>query len=76
MQRKLNLTRVIWLRMEKTTGAKPHRMIFRSPLPKLHYYHNKLLQVNESKYLTNLQLNPYPNTQLDLFCSDSSTFDA
>ena len=24
------------------------------------------------KYLINLQLNPYPNTQLDLFCSDSS----
>ena len=23
---------------------------------------------------TNLQLNPYPNTQLDLFCSDSSPF--
>ena len=26
------------------------------------------------KYLTNLQMNPYPNTQLDLFCSDSSPF--
>ena len=23
---------------------------------------------------TNLQLNPYPNTQLDLFCSDNSSF--
>ena len=23
---------------------------------------------------TNLQLNPYPNTKLDLFCSDSSPF--
>ena len=51
-------------------------MIFRSPLLKLHYYHNKRLQIKESKYLTNLQLNPYPNTQLDLFCSDSSPFDA
>ena len=40
----------------------------------LHYYHNKRLQVKESKYLTNLQLNPYPNTQLNLFCSDSSPF--
>ena len=49
-------------------------MIFRSPLPKLHYYHNKRLQVKESQYLTNLQLNPYHNTQLDLFCSDSSPF--
>ena len=51
-------------------------MIFRSPFSKLHYYHNKQLQVKESKYLTNLQLNPYLNTQLDLFCSDSSLFDA
>ena len=49
-------------------------MIFRSPLLKLHYYHNKRVQVKESKYLTNLQLNPYPNTQLDLFCSDSFPF--
>ena len=49
-------------------------MIFRSPLPKLHYYHNKRLQERNPKYLTNLQLNPYPNTQLDLFCSDSSPF--
>ena len=40
-------------------------MIFKSPLPKLHYYHNKRLQVRNPKYLTNLQLNPYPNTQLD-----------
>ena len=24
---------------------------------------------------TNLQLNPYPNTQLDLFCSDNFSFD-
>ena len=23
---------------------------------------------------TNIQSNPYPNTQLDLFCSDSSSF--
>ena len=23
---------------------------------------------------TKLQLNPYPNTQLDLFCSESSSF--
>ena len=25
---------------------------------------------------TNLQLNPYPNTQLDLFCSDNLIFNA
>ena len=50
-------------------------MIFRSPLPKLYYYHNKRLQGIPST-LTNLQLNPYPNTQLDLFYNDSSPFDA
>ena len=27
-----------------------------------------------SVYYTNLQLNPYPNTQLDLFCSDNHSF--
>ena len=25
-------------------------------------------------FYTNLQLNPYPNTQLDLFCSDNLSF--
>ena len=49
-------------------------MIFRSPLPKLHYYHNKRLQAKNPKYLTNLQLNPYPNTQSDLFYSDNFLF--
>ena len=41
---------------------------------------NSLLsqQVVASKWIpvpyTNLQLNPYPNTQLDLFCSDNLSF--
>ena len=33
-----------------------------------------LSQLNLTEYLTNLQLNPYPNTQSDLFCSDSFPF--
>ena len=48
----------------KPTRQKPHRMIFRSPLPKFHYYHNKWLQVNESQYLIptyNWTLTPIPN---------------
>ena len=61
-----------------TNGEKPNDktlpVIFRSPLPKLHYYHKKRLYARNPKYLTNLQLNPYANTQLDLFCSDSSPF--
>ena len=65
---------VICLRMGKNLTAKIHRMIFRSPLLKVHYYHNKWLQVRNSKHLTNLQLNSYPNTQSNLFCSDSFPF--
>ena len=38
----------------KPTRQKPYRMIFRSPLPKFHYYHNKWLQVNESQYATSI----------------------
>ena len=51
MQQKLNLTRVIYLRMGKTTKAKPHQMNLRSPLPRIYYYQNKQLQVKESQYL-------------------------
>ena len=47
--------------------AKPHGVNLRSPLPIIHYYQNKRLQVKGiSIPNTNLQLNPYPNTQLDL----------
>ena len=35
----------------KPTRQKPHQVIFRSPLSKFHYYHNKRLQVKESQYL-------------------------
>ena len=60
MQRKLNLTRVIYLQMGKTTEAKPHWANLRSPLPRIHYYQNKRLLVKGiSVPNTNLQLNPY-----------------
>ena len=58
MQRKINNT-MICIRMGKNLTAK-------TPLGDF--------QVTTPKYLTNLQLNPYPNTQLDLFYSDSSPF--
>ena len=67
MQRKINLTQVICLRIEKTTEAKPNRVNLRSPLPRIHYYQNKRLQVKGiSVPNINLQLNLYLNTQLDL----------
>ena len=75
MQQKINLTYMICLRIGKTTEAKPHQVNLRSPLPRIHYYQNKWLQVKEiSVPNTNLQLNPYPNTQLDLQCSDHLSF--
>ena len=67
MQWKLNLTRVICLRIRKTIETKPHRVNLRSRLPKIHYYQNMHLQAKGiSVSNVNLQLNPYPNTQLDL----------
>ena len=47
MQQKINL-KVICLQIEKTTEAKPYRVNLRSPLPRIHYYQNKWLQVKES----------------------------
>ena len=57
----------------KPAWQKPHRVILRSPLPRIHYYHNKRLQVKESQYLIPAY-NLYPNTQLYLFCSDDLSF--
>ena len=64
MQRKINLTRVICLQMVKITEAKPHLVNLSL---RIHYYQNKWLQVKGILVPnTNLQLNHYPNTQLDL----------
>ena len=51
MQRKINLTWCFVYEWGKPTRQKPHRVIFKSPFPKFHYYHNKRLQVKESQYL-------------------------
>ena len=51
MQRKINLIRVICFRIGKSTWQKPHWVILRSPLLRIHYYHNKRLQVKKSQYL-------------------------
>ena len=63
---------VICLRMGKTNTAKTPPSDFKVITPE-----NLLIskQAITSKGIivpyTNLQLNPYPNTQLDLFCSDN-----
>ena len=64
MQRKRNLIQVICLQMGKTTEAKSHRVILRSPFLRIHYYQNKWLQVKESQYLIptySWTLTPIPN---------------
>ena len=66
---------MICLRMEKTYTAKTLLGAFKVTTPK-----NSLLsqQAVTGKGIsipyTNLQLNPYPNIQLDLFCSDNLSF--
>ena len=66
---------VICLRIEKTYTAKTPPGDFKVTTPE-----NSLLsqQVVTSKEIsipyTNLQLNPYPTTQLDLFCNDNLSF--
>ena len=66
---------VICLRMGKTYTAKTLSGDFKITIPE-----NPLLskQAVTSRGIsvpyTNLQLNPYPNTQLDLFCSDNLSF--
>ena len=66
---------MICLWMGKTTETKPHWVNLRSPLLRIHYYQNKRLQVKGIPIPnTNLQLNPYLNTQLDLWCSDNHSF--
>ena len=47
----IKLTQVICFRMGKTYTAKPHRVILKLPFLRIHYYHNKRLQVKESQYL-------------------------
>ena len=74
MQRKINNT-VICLRMGKTYTAKTSLGDFKVTTPEIPLL---LQQVITSKGIlvpyTNLQLNSYPNIQLDLFCSDNFSF--
>ena len=48
---KLNAAEIKLTQWRKPAWQKPHRLILRSPLPRIHYYHNKWLQVKESQYL-------------------------
>ena len=51
MQRKTKLTQWFVYEWGKPPRQKPHQVILRLSLPRIHYYHNKRLQVNEFQYL-------------------------
>ena len=75
MQQKIKLTWWFIYEWGKPSRQKPHLVILRLPLPRIHYYHNKRLQVKEFQYLISTYswtLTPIP--QLDLFCSDNLSF--
>ena len=59
----IKLTWLFVYEWRKPTRQKPHQVILRSPLPRIHYYQNKRLQVKESQYLIpTYSWTPYPNT--------------
>ena len=74
MQRKINIT-MICLRMGKTYTIKTPSDDFKVTTPKILLLSQ---QTVTSKGIpipyTNLQLNPYPSTQLGLFSSDNFSF--
>ena len=66
---------VICLRMKKTNTAKTPPGDFKVTTPEIPLLSQQAVTSKGiSVPYTNLQLNPYPNTQLDLFYSDNLSF--
>ena len=66
---------VICLRMGKTNMAKTPPGDFKVTTPKISLLSQQVVTSKGITVLyTNLQLKPYPNTQLDLFYSDNFSF--
>ena len=66
---------VICLQMGKTNTAKTPPGAFKITTPEIPLLSQQAVTSKGiSVSYTNLQLNPYPNTQLDLFCSDNFFF--
>ena len=62
--------------MRKTYTAKTPPSDFKVTTPEILLLSQQMLTSKGiSVPYTNHQLNPYPNTQLDLFCSDNFSFD-
>ena len=66
---------VIYLQMGKTNMAKTPLDDFKVTTPEILLLSQQAVTSKRiSVSYTNLQLNPYRNTQLDLFCSDNFSF--
>ena len=66
---------VIYLRMGKTYTAKTPSGDFQVITPEIPLLSQQaVISKGIPIPYTNLQLNPYPNTQLDLFCSHNFSF--
>ena len=75
MQWKINNT-VICLRMGKTYTTKTPLGDFQITTPEISLLSKQAVTSKKIPIpYTNLQLNPYPNTQLDSFCNDNFLFD-
>ena len=73
-QRKINNT-VICLRMGEIYTEKTPPSDFKVTTPEFPLLSQQPVTIKEITVpYTNLELNPYPNTQLDLFCSDNFCF--
>ena len=74
MQWKINIT-VICLQMGKTNIVKTSPGDFKVTTPEIPLLSQQAITSKRIPVpYTNLQLNPYPNTQLDLFCSYNFSF--
>ena len=74
MQQKINNT-MIYLRMEKTYTAETPPGDFKVTTPEIPLLSQQVVTSKGiSKPYTNLQLNLYPNSQLDLFYSDNFSY--
>ena len=66
---------MICLRIGKTNTVKTLLGDFKDTTPEIPLLSQQAItNKGISVFYTNLQLNPYPNTQLDLFCSDNFSF--
>ena len=66
---------MIYLRIGKTYTAKTLPGDFKVTTSKNPLLSKQVVTIKGiSVPYTNLELNPYPNTQLDLFCSDNLSF--